>query len=629
MRKKEKTMTFMPGIDANILAIIALTVLSSERIPKTKYNKEKKAIRSMVINIALFLSFDTVFRLFGSSDNETMLTSAFIAKSLFFLENAILVFLWNRYVGKIIWDEAFYHKWYRHIYNISITIITVIIYLNFHTPVLFRIGPGGKLIVNRFFMPAMTLLNYSNVTITYCSLIRNRRRLRHKNFILLALYPAAPILAEICQLLFKNIDMLSLYAIAAFLISKVDSLNDALRDPMTGLGNRLLLDDKLKRWFTSYRTEWICGIMLDIDSLKAINDTYGHLAGDEAIMFIAETIEEIAKRYNFYPIRYGGDEFMLIWKASSKEEAKDLIEKLRKDEKTFADKIPENRRVNYSLGSLICAPGDDMSAEDFLWLLDKRMYESKHETEKIIEYAIRNNTLYIEIQPIYSIPEGRLVSGEALLRLTDEKGNKVPPKTFIPIAESAGSIFQLEHYVIKEICALASIPDFEQRGIHRVGINVSATHAARESFPEYLINAADSFGIPHNRICVELTETAMSSNQEIYAKNIKILHDAGFKICMDDFGTGYSNLRRLSNLSLDMIKIDRQLIASSSPKSKELVRLAVNISHGLGYDVVAEGVETEEQAEFMRELNVEYIQGFYYERPLPPEKFLEKFPVSS
>lgn len=619
-------MAYTPGLDANILAIMVMIVLSSERIPKSKYNKEKKAIKTMVINITLFLAFDTVFRLCDSSDNETLVTVAFIAKSLYFLENGILVFLWNRYVGKLIWDEGYQHKWYKYVFEFSICIISLIIAVNFFIPILFRIGKGGEFIVYKLHMYIITIANYTNVIITYFSLVRNRKRLKPKNFILLICYPIAPLFAEIFQLIFRNMDVMSLYALSAFLISKVDNLNDALRDPMTGIGNRLMLDDKLNRWFSSYRNNCICGIMLDIDSLKAINDTYGHQAGDEAIMHIAEIIEDIAKRYNLYPIRYGGDEFMLIWKAPTKEDAKKLLLELRKDENQLAGRLPENRRISYSTGSVICAPDDDMSAEDFLWLLDKRMYAGKHETENKIEYALRNNGLHIVLQPIYYVPEGRLVSGEALLRLTDEEGNAIPPKEFIPVAENTGSIYQLEHFVMKEICKIASIPDFTERGLHRIGLNISATHAARESFPDYLIKTADSFGIPHNHICVELTETAVSSNQEIYAKNIKKLHDAGFRLCMDDFGTGYSNLRRLSSLSLDMVKIDRQLVASDSPQSRELTRLAVNLIHDLGYEVVAEGVETAEQAEFVKSLKVEYIQGYYYAKPMLPEDFLNNFP---
>lgn len=615
-------LTIVPGLSANILGIAYLIAMLAKPVRMKRLSASKKIIRRMIAYALIFICLDLIYQILHGCGADWLRSVAFAAKSMYFILNSYLIYMWSRYIGLTIWEKQFQLKWYRYIYMVALGINTLIVLLNLFIPVMFRLGSGGDFIVEPLGMWTFTIINYMQAVIALWSLIRNRNRLRSNTFVLLLLYGTFPVVGELIQLVFRTVDMVSFYALSAFMIFRVDQRNDVMRDPLTGIGNRLMLEDRLKRWFTAYRREYICGIMLDLDNMKQINDTYGHIAGDEALLRVAEILQNLSAR-NIIPIRYAGDEFVLLWQTEDPKEADDIRLLLREEEIKVNEGVPEERQLHYSLGNVVCRPDTVMTADDFLWLLDRRMYRNKQKIDRSIEWALENNAFYIVLQPVWSVADNRFVFAEVLLRMRDENGEEISPKQFIPVAEKSGVIFRLERFVLEEVCDFIEEHDMDALGLEYISINLSAAQSTRPTLAKNMLRTMRHAGIEGNRICLELTESAISENQETLLTNLRELGEAGVRIAMDDYGSGYSNMNRLTSLPLQIIKLDRSLMLKTDERAKEIFGLVVNMLRTLEVDIVVEGVETEEQAERMKAMGLNYLQGFYFARPMLPDKLIE------
>lgn len=244
--------------------------------------------------------------------------------------------------------------------------------------------------------------------------------------------------------------------------------------------------------------------------------------------------------------------------------------------------------------------------------------EKEQEIVNDMNYALQDNQFTIYIQPKYNVMTNSPVGGEALVRWIHPKKGMIPPNLFIPLFEKNGFVVKLDAYIWEEVCKLLSRWLEEGKKPNPISVNVSRVNIYNPHFVDNIINLVDRYRIPHDLFNIELTESAYTDNPEIMIKAIDRLQKEGFSILMDDFGSGYSSLSMLKNIPVDILKIDMNFFVDSSKKSRceSIVASIVRMSKWLNIPVIAEGVETGEQVNFLREIGCDFVQGYYYAKPM-------------
>ena len=246
------------------------------------------------------------------------------------------------------------------------------------------------------------------------------------------------------------------------------------------------------------------------------------------------------------------------------------------------------------------------------------------EVERAIRRCIHEHRFEVYYQPTYYLDEYRLHGAEALVRMHDDTVGFVSPEEFIPMAEQMGVIEQIDDYVLSEVCAFLASGVPAQHGMDCINVNLSVIQCMRPGFFEHIIGIVDSYRIDHSLINFEITESVGAENYEKLAVVAHRLKSAGFSLSMDDYGTGYSNMEGIFSLNFDIIKIDKSLLwsAEKNERGAVILRNSVRMIHDLGCRVLTEGVETQAQIALLRGLDVDFLQGYYFSKPVPKDEFL-------
>ncbi len=241
-----------------------------------------------------------------------------------------------------------------------------------------------------------------------------------------------------------------------------------------------------------------------------------------------------------------------------------------------------------------------------------------------LEWAFRNDGIEVYYQPIYNIKDGKFSALEALVRIRDDKGSVVLPQEFIEFSERNGMILRLGETIFRKVCEFIQRMHVDEYGIEYIEVNLSVVQCMQDDMARILKNIMGEYQIPPYRINFEITETAAASSRKIVERNMKELLEYGCTFSLDDYGSGYSNLTYVVNLPLKIIKIDKLITDSylTSSKVKTATEYTIEMLHKLGMEIVVEGVDTEEKYLAFKKLGVEYIQGFYFSKPIPKDKVL-------
>lgn len=245
-------------------------------------------------------------------------------------------------------------------------------------------------------------------------------------------------------------------------------------------------------------------------------------------------------------------------------------------------------------------------------------------TEAFIRDAISDDRIEIFYQPIYSTKDSAFTAAEALVRIRDKEGNIIPPGRFIDVAEKNGSILQLGEIVFEKVCSFIENNDMKKMGLHYVEINLSVVQCAYENLADTFISIMEKHNIEPGYINLEITESASTNAKRTLLNNMKTLINYGVNFSLDDFGTGQSNLNYIIDMPVVIVKFDRQMSMAyfENDKAKYVMDAAMHMIHGLKLQIVSEGIETEEQYREMERLGINYIQGFYFSKPLPEQEFI-------
>lgn len=423
----------------------------------------------------------------------------------------------------------------------------------------------------------------------------------------------------------------------------------AFYDPLTTLANRRLLVNQLSNELAVSKRQGTFGsiIFLDLDRFKVLNDSLGHHVGDQLLIQVANRLKD-SLRDEDIPSRLGGDEFVILIHAnrSSLEAASDqamhVAEKIRGvlNRTYFFDDFEHH--CSPSIG-IALFPDSGQTANQILQQADKAMYQSKakgrntisffHQSiqeaadarmflEKELRSAIENQDFILYYQP-QTDRLGRVSGSEALIRWEHGQKGLISPDQFIPVAEEAGLIVPLGIWVFRESCAQMRKWLDNGLDIQHISINVSSKQFRQQDFVDQIAEAIREYDVPASRIVIELTEGVVIDNIDDTVEKMRALKHLGVKISIDDFGTGYSSLTYLKQLPLDELKIDKSFVRDIATDFNDaiIIETIINMAHNLGIDVIAEGVETEEQRDFLYNKGCRVFQGYYFSRPMASADF--------
>ncbi|WP_372624866.1 EAL domain-containing protein [Arsukibacterium sp.] len=419
-------------------------------------------------------------------------------------------------------------------------------------------------------------------------------------------------------------------------------------DPLTQLPNRQHFSNRLASAvkLAKRNQQFLAVMILDLDHFKDVNDSFGHQTGDALLLQVTDRLNLCCRETDTLA-RLGGDEFVF------------LVEQLAQPEDAarIADKILQQLHAPFTLGrhnditvaasvGICIYPTHADSAEALLQGADAALYRAKADgrntysfysdsltlqararlvLEQRLRNAMKQNHLTCYYQPQLDMQSGRIIGAEVLLRWVDPIDGIIGPDTFIPLAESTGLIHPIGNFVLQQACKqgqawhLAGLSDIN------LAINVSAQQFNKGDLQQKITSILRETGFNPTCLELEVTENALMGDEDVVIKTMTALRKQGIKMAIDDFGTGYSSLAYLKRLPLDVLKIDKRFIENlpHAEDDQSITKAIIDLAHNLRFKVLAEGVETAEQLDFLREQHCDYYQGYYFSRPVPAPEFAE------
>ena len=425
---------------------------------------------------------------------------------------------------------------------------------------------------------------------------------------------------------------------------KIEEL--AYFDVLTHLSNRSMclkrIDEEIEY---SQRNSTLSALLfIDLDGFKYINDSLGHHQGDEVLVIVAQRIQKEIRNFDIAG-RIGGDEFIVLMRG-----AKISTDTLQQQIDTLVKRIIESinqpitiQNITHHLGASIgisIIPKDGHSSAEIIKHADSAMYHAKKngknraiyyqdklqkQADSILELknelidAFNKNELELFYQKQYDISGTKVLGHEGLIRWNHPTKGRIPPDKFIPYTEQLGLTPRLDKFVVEKACLDSVLYRQNNHKEFIVSVNINAKSLKNENFISFLEGTLKKYNVDFKNFTLEITEDSLIESFNQQSPVLKHLCDKGFKIALDDFGTGYSSLSYLSNFKFDVIKIDKKFVqgANSNNIDKLICKLIINLAKGLNVKIVAEGVETNQQLDFMSSEGVECIQGYLYAHPEP------------
>ena len=421
----------------------------------------------------------------------------------------------------------------------------------------------------------------------------------------------------------------------------------AFNDELTGLANRRFITEQLDQALLNIRREGgsLALMYLDLDDFKRINDSTGHEDGDRLLIEVARRLKATVRETDIVG-RLGGDEFAIVLvNINGADNARVVAEKIIANISMPVQLAQNETVISTSIG-ITLAPEDGSSRGELLRNADLAMYNSKRagknqlsfynkemqeqallsiRLEEELRQALCRQEFSLVFQPIISFASGQVAKFEALLRWNQPKRGMQNPGSFIGVAEQTGLIVPIGYWVIEAACGFIQQQMLTGKNAKPVAVNLSVCQLREPEFADRVENLLIRLNIPPALLVLEITESMLMENVDLATRLIGKLKSLGIRISIDDFGTGYSSLSKLRYFPVDTLKIDRSFVMGleTSPIDRQMVEAITAMVHKLGLKVIAEGIETVEQMQFLNRIGCDYGQGFLFARPLPPEQALQ------
>ncbi|AUB37059.1 DNA-binding response regulator, OmpR family, containings REC and winged-helix [Nostoc flagelliforme CCNUN1] len=420
--------------------------------------------------------------------------------------------------------------------------------------------------------------------------------------------------------------------------------HNAFHDALTGLPNRAFFMERLKHTLERAKQQknyLFAVVFLDLDRFKVINDSLGHLKGDQFLIAIANRLRACIGSTDT-AARLGGDEFtILLDEIQNVSEAIKVVERIQQELTLPLELDGQEVFTTASIGIALSSTVDYDQPENLLRDADTAMYRAKAlgkaryelfnqemytnalarlQLENDLRRAIERHEFQLYYQPIVSLTNGRLIGFEALLRWQHPERGLISPTDFIPLVEESGMIVEVGYWALHEACRQMQSWQVRHRtnSLEKISVNLSVKQFSQPDLIEQIGEILHSTGLDAGSLMLEITESAIMENGDEANAELLKLRKMGIELSIDDFGTGYSSLSRLHSFPISVLKIDRSFVSliDANGKNLEIIETIITLAHKLGMDVTAEGVETKEQLAFLRNLNCECGQGYFFSRPL-------------
>ena len=422
----------------------------------------------------------------------------------------------------------------------------------------------------------------------------------------------------------------------------------ALYDPLTGLPNRALFGDRLRHVLARRDRQTATAVyFLDLDRFKRINDSLGHGAGDEVLREVAERLSAVVRPEDTVA-RFGGDEFTVLCESvGGVLEAVSIADRLQRPLRSPLRAGGAELRLSASIGVALVEPDSDGDGQHLVEDADAAMYRAKERggartelfdtamrdnavramrIEQELQRALEKEELRLFYQPGVDLATGQVVGAEALVRWEHPQHGLIMPDRFLSVAEETGLIVPLGAWVVGETCRrLAEWQTRPETADLHLSLNLSARELTHPDVVSTVLQCVRDTGVDPHSLTIEVTESTAMADGDTGFRALRDLSSEGIRVAIDDFGTGYSSLEQLRRMPVDIVKVDRSFVSgmAADPTDREIVAAVVGMGRALKLCVVAEGIETPEQAEVLRELGCDIGQGFLYAKALPAEEMDE------
>ena len=385
-------------------------------------------------------------------------------------------------------------------------------------------------------------------------------------------------------------------------------------------------------------------VSCDIVDFKFFNETYGYAYGNIALKHIASLISKELKKDELIS-RTTGDHFCMLLRYDKEEGLKERLYRLwdKASEFPIDDKGGSHKAV-FRCGVYLIRTGDDINKVrsradmarkainkcfattlNFYSEADLARELEKKEMEEELKLAVTERELIVHFQPKFDIASEKIIGAEALIRWNHPRKGMLPPGAFVPLCEENGFICTVDFYVFEEVCRMMKQWMDDGKKLIKVSVNFSRLHLSNPEFVDKMVRIVSEYGLHPSNLEIELTETVAYEEMETLLDVMRQIKEVGFGLSMDDFGSGYSSLNLLREMPVDVLKLDKGFLddcgGNSATREKRIISHVISMAKDLEISVLAEGVETIQQKEFLKESNCDMIQGYYYAKPMPTERF--------
>lgn len=616
-----------------------------------KYGKRSKAEKAfMLVFVISFLAtaFDIISLyldvLVESGETPSRFWLYFNNTTYFFLHNLTI----PMYLAFVITLADAWHRFKKHKFTAALMLLPTAVMVaalltNLFTGAVFYFDENNVYFRGEYMSILYITALLNAIISTICLILFRKLFSRSRFFSLISMLPFE-LCAVIIQMIYQELQVeIFANAVALFLVIATVGRPEEIQDSVTHLRNLNSYESDTERSFTNQKP--FTTILIDISNYISLHQMLGYDGATELLKATAKSLLSIDKALDthaeLYHIQKGHFRFVLSGRHThmAKEAAERINGELKKS--VTVNEIEINRlayvciincpedvadaktmlRMGLNIQERLPYTGEVLYASE---LAGSRNYELSGIIDKIIDDAIANKKFEVYYQPIYSVEKKRFVFAEALIRLNDEKYGFISPGFFIAAAERSGAIHKIGDIVMEEVCGFMAGDAFKTLGLDHIEVNLSVSQCMSPNLSDKMREILRMHSISPEMINLEITETAVSRSQSTMTENIDRLCEAGFKFSLDDYGTGYSNISKVAFMPLEIVKLDKSFVdLADEPRMWSILQNTVKMIKDLNLKIVVEGIETEQMLKKFVGLECDFIQGYYFSKPLPRDEFIK------